>query len=145
MMEELRESGYFPSGENGQGAVIQMPVSLRAKSRPKPPRIIGNFQNPSKEIVGMALKALRTGERGSAKRTQGEIPRNSASQTLEVLNEYLGKGVALEIGYADTNGAVSLRTIDPISISLGTLVARDHMTNGVTPFKIARITGVTLS
>jgi hypothetical protein len=145
MMEELRESGYFPSGENGQGAVIQMPVSLRAKSRPKPPRIIGDFKNPSKEIMGMALKALRTGERGSAKRTQGEIPRNSASQTLEILNEYLGKGVALEIGYADTNGAVSLRTIDPISISLGTLVARDHMTNGVTPFKIARITGVTLS
>ena len=43
MMEELRESGYFPSGENGQGAVIQIPVSLRAKSRPKPPRLIGDF------------------------------------------------------------------------------------------------------
>ena len=145
MMEELRDSGYFPSGENGQGAVIQLPVSLRAKSRPKPPRLIGDFQTPSKEIMGMALKALRTGERSGAKGSSGEIPRNSASQTLEILNEYLGKGVALQIGYADTNGAVSIRTIDPISISLGTLVARDHMTNGVTPFKIARITGVTVS
>lgn len=145
MMEELRESGYFPSGENGQGAVIQIPVSLRAKSRPKPPRLIGDFQTPSKEIMEIALKTLRTGERSSAKGSIGEIPRNSASQTLEILNEYLGKGIALQIGYADTNGAVSLRTIDPISISLGTLVARDHLTNGVTPFKIARITGVAVS
>ena len=145
MMEELREAGYFPSGENGQGAVIQLPVSLRAKSRPKPPRLIGEPPIPTNEIMSLALKTLRAGEKSGSKRTVGEIPRTSASQTLELLNEYLGKGVALQIGYADTNGAVSLRTIDPISISLGTLVARDHLTNGVTPFKIARITGVAIS
>ena len=145
MMDELRDAGYFPSGENGQGAVIQLPVSLRAKSRPKPPRIIGDFQIPSQDIMAIAIKTLRTGERSSAKKTTGEIPRTSASQTLELLNEYLGKGIALQIGYADTNGGVTIRTIDPISISLGTLVARDHLTNGVTPFKIARITGVAVS
>ena len=43
----------------------------------------------------------------------------------------------------DANGGVSLRIIDPLSISLGTLVAKDHATNAITPFKIARITGVT--
>ena len=145
MMDELRDAGYFPSGENGQGAVIQLPVSLRAKSRPKPPRIIGDFQIPSQDIMAIAIKTLRTGERSSTKKTTGEIPRTSASQTLELLNEYLGKGIALQIGYADTNGGVTIRTIDPISISLGTLVARDHLTNGVTPFKIARITGVAVS
>jgi predicted DNA-binding transcriptional regulator YafY len=62
---------------------------------------------------------------------------------MDLLNEYLVTGVALRIGYADANGGVSLRIIDPLSISLGTLVARDHATNGITPFKIARITGVT--
>jgi predicted DNA-binding transcriptional regulator YafY len=61
---------------------------------------------------------------------------------MDLLNEYLGKGVSLRIGYADTNGGVSLRIIDPLSISLGTLVARDHATNAITPFKISRITGV---
>jgi predicted DNA-binding transcriptional regulator YafY len=61
---------------------------------------------------------------------------------MDLLNEYLGKGVSLRIGYADTNGGVSLRIIDPLSISLGTLVARDHATNAITPFKIARITGI---
>ena len=144
-MDELREAGYFPAGENGQGSVIQIPVSLRAKSKPKPQRSFIEPTLPSKEMMAMAIKTLRTGERTTSRKPRGEIPRSTAEETLDLLNEYLGKGVALKIGYADTNGAVSLRVIDPISISFGTLVARDHLTNGVTPFKIARITGVALS
>jgi hypothetical protein len=143
MMDELRDAGYFPSGENGQGAVIQVPVAHRAKSRPKPPRIVGEISAPSDDILKVAIRTLRTGEKSAPKRTSGELPRSSSSETLDLLNEYLGKGVALRIGYADTNGAVSLRIIDPLSISLGTLIAKDHLTNGITPFKIARITGVT--
>jgi len=143
MMDDLRSAGYFPSGENGQGAVIQIPVSHRAKTRPKPPRILGEISPPSDEILKIAIRTLRTGEKSASKRTTGELPRTSSSETLDLLNEYLGKGVALRIGYADTNGAVSLRIIDPLSISLGTLIAKDHVTNGITPFKIARITGVT--
>ncbi len=143
MMDELREAGYFPSGENGQGAVIQVPVSHRAKSKPKPPRITGEVSAPSDDILKVAIRTLRTGEKSAPKRAAGELPRSSSSETLDLLNEYLGKGVALRIGYADTNGAVSLRIIDPLSISLGTLIAKDHLTNGITPFKIARITGVT--
>ena len=143
MMDELRSAGYFPSGENGQGAVIQVPVAHRAKSKPKPPRIVGEISAPSDDILKVAIRTLRTGEKSAPKRTTGELPRTSSSETLDLLNEYLGKGVALRIGYADTNGAVSLRIIDPLSISLGTLIAKDHLTNGITPFKIARITGVT--
>ncbi|MGA0877227.1 MAG: helicase-associated domain-containing protein, partial [Candidatus Nanopelagicaceae bacterium] len=143
MMDELREAGYFPSGENGQGAVIQVPVAHRAKSRPKPPRIVGEISAPSDDILKVAIRTLRTGEKSAPKRTSGELPLSSSSETLDLLNDYLGKGVALRIGYADTNGAVSLRIIDPLSISLGTLIAKDHLTNGITPFKIARITGVT--
>ena len=93
----------------------------------------------------MAIKTLRTGEQSGRRRPTGEIPKTSADETLDLLNQYLGKGIPLQIGYADTNGSVTLRVIDPISISYGTLVARDHLTNGVTPFKIARITGVALA
>jgi hypothetical protein len=142
LMAELREAGYFPAGENGQGAVIKAPTLLRAKSKPKPPRIVTEFAPPTPEIMKVAIKTLRTGERTTVRRTTGEIPRNTASETLALINEYLGKGVALRIGYADTNGAVSLRVIDPLSLSMGTLIARDHLTNGITPFKIARVTGV---
>ncbi len=143
MLEELKEFGYFPSGENGLGVVVTKPQARRAKSKPRPPRIVGEIAAPSSDILKVAIRTLRTGEKSAVKRPSGELPRSSASETLDLLNEYLGKGVALRIGYADTNGAVSLRVIDPLSISLGTLIARDHLTNGITPFKITRITGVT--
>ena len=142
-MDELRRAGYFPSGENAQGSVVNMPIQIRSKVRPKPPRIIGETLKPSEQMLASAIRTLRTGERAAKKRPIGEIPRSTANETMDLLNEYLGKGVSLRIGYADSNGGVSLRIIDPLSISLGTLVARDHATNAITPFKIARITGVT--
>ena len=142
-MDELRRAGYFPSGENAQGTVVNMPIQIRSKARPKPPRIIGESLKPSDQMLASAIRTLRTGERAAKKRPIGEIPRSTANETMDLLNEYLGKGVSLRIGYADSNGGVSLRIIDPLSISLGTLVARDHATNAITPFKIARITGVT--
>ena len=142
-MDELRRAGYFPSGENAQGTVVNMPIQVRSKARPKPPRIIGESLKPSDQMLASAIRTLRTGERAAKKRPIGEIPRSTANETMDLLNEYLGKGVSLRIGYADSNGGVSLRIIDPLSISLGTLVARDHATNAITPFKIARITGVT--
>jgi hypothetical protein len=142
-MDELRRAGYFPSGENSQGTVVNLPIQNRSKSRPKPPRIIGELAKPSEQMLTSALRTLRTGERAAKKRPVGEIPRTTANETMDLLNEYLGKGVSLRIGYADSNGGVSLRIIDPLSISLGTLVAKDHATNAITPFKIARITGVT--
>ena len=49
---------------------------------------------------------------------------------------------ALSIGYADNNGAVTHRIVDPLKIHAGALLARDHATGELTPFKIARITGV---
>ncbi len=142
-MDELRRAGYFPSGENSKGTVVNLPIQNRSKARPKPPRIIGELAKPSEQMLAAALRTLRTGERAAKKKPVGEIPRTTANETMDLLNEYLGTGVSLRIGYADANGGVSLRIIDPISISLGTLVAKDHATNGVTPFKIARITGVT--
>ena len=142
-MDELRRAGYFPSGENAQGSVVNMPIQIRSKARPKPPRIIGETLKPSEQMLASAIRTLRTGERAAKNRPIGEIPRSTANETMDLLNEYLGKGVSLRIGYADSNGGVSLRIIDPLSISLGTLVARDHATNAITPFKIARITGVT--
>ena len=142
-MDELRRAGYFPAVENSQGSVVNLPIQNRAKARPRPPRIIGEIAKPSEQMLTAAIRTLRTGERAAKKKPVGEIPRTTANETMDLLNEYLGKGVSLRIGYADSNGGVSLRIIDPISISLGTLVAKDHATNGITPFKIARITGVT--
>ena len=48
----------------------------------------------------------------------------------------------LSIGYADNNGGVSHRIIDPQQISKGILLAKDHGTGELQTFKIIRITGV---
>ena len=74
-----------------------------------------------------------------------EIPRTTPNETLDLLNQYIEEQASLTIGYADTNGGVSNRVIDPLSISLGTLSARDHATGQIVPFKISRITGVNLA
>ena len=91
-----------------------------------------------------AVRAIKVGEKASSHKSQ-DIPRTTANETLEILNQYIEEQASLTIGYADTNGGVSNRLIDPISISLGTLNARDHASGQVVPFKISRITGVSLA
>ena len=78
-MEELRRAGYFPSGENAQGAVVNLPIQKRSKSRPKPPRIIGEVLKPSDQMLASALRTLRTGERVAKTRPIEDIPRNRLS------------------------------------------------------------------
>lgn len=137
----LRESGYLPAAENSTGILVSAPAIRRAKSRPKPPRIISDFQNPSDVVISSAVRALRAGQKASAHKPR-EVPRTTANETLALLHQYIEDEASLTIGYADTNGGVSNRLIDPLKISLGTLMARDHATGQVESFRIPRITGV---
>jgi len=137
----LREAGYLPAAENANGILISAPAIRRAKSRPKPPRVLSETQAPSEIIIKAAVRTLRTGEKASSHKPR-EVPRTTANETLDLLHQYIEEQASLTIGYADTNGGVSNRLIDPISISLGTLIARDHATGEMQSFRIPRITGV---
>ena len=137
----LREAGYLPAIENATGILVMQPATRRAKSRPRPPRVISEIGRPSEIIIQSAVRALRAGEKASAHKPR-DIPRTTANETLDLLNQYIEEQASLTIGYADTNGGVSNRLIDPISISLGTLLARDHATGELQHFRIPRITGV---
>mgnify|MGYP000491083028 CR=1 FL=1 len=53
---ELREYGYLPAAENAGGVLLSQPNLRRAKSRPKPPRIISEFSAPKDAIVLSAVK-----------------------------------------------------------------------------------------
>ena len=140
----LRESGYLPAIENGTGILISAPTVRRAKSRPRPPRVISENSAPAEAIITSAVRALRAGEKASSHKPR-EVPRTTANETLDLLHQYIEEQASLTIGYADSNGGVSNRLIDPISISLGTLLARDHATGEVTQFRIPRITGVSIA
>jgi hypothetical protein len=141
LIRTLREVGYLPAAENATGVLVTAPTVRRAKSRPKPPRVITDYSSPNETLVAAAVRALRAGERASAHKPR-EVPRTTANETVDLLHQYIEERASLTIGYADTNGGVSNRLIDPLSISLGTLVARDHATGEIAHFRIPRITGV---
>jgi len=141
LMRTLREAGYLPAAENATGVLVTAPTLRRAKSRPKPPRVITDLSAPGQTLIAAAVRALRAGEKASAHKPR-EVPRTTANETVDLLHQYIEERASLTIGYADTNGGVSNRLIDPLSISLGTLVARDHATGEIAHFRIPRITGV---
>ena len=137
---ELREYGYLPAAENAGGVLLSQPNLRRAKSRPKPPRIISEFSAPKDAIVLSAVKTIRAGER--SRKVEPIVAGTSSNETLALINQYTSEGKTLMISYADNNGGVSNRIIDPISISLGTLTARDEASDEIVQFRIPRINGV---
>lgn len=152
-MNILRAAGYLPAAEDSQGLLLSGPRIQRAQSKARPPRIVGEFEQPEAQILEIAIRTIRTGEKSSAKQSTlrdistealGSLPRTTANETLEILTKYLTEGPSksLSIGYADNNGLVSHRIIDPLKISAGSLMARDHATGEVLTFRIPRITGV---
>lgn len=140
VISELREYGYLPAAENASGILLSQPNLRRSKSRPKPPRIISEFSSPKEGVVLAAVKAIRAGER--SRRVEPIVSGTSSNETLALINQYIEDGRTLMISYADNNGGVSNRIIEPISISLGTLTARDETTGEITQFRIPRINGV---
>jgi len=152
-MNVLRSCGYLPAGEDSRGILLSGPRIQRAQNKARPPRIIGEIDKPDEIQIEGALRALRTGEKSSRKQSTmrniatealGSLPRTTANETLELLSNYLQNqpATSLSIGYADNNGLVSHRIIDPLKLSAGALIARDHATGEVQTFRIARITGV---
>jgi hypothetical protein len=150
-MRVLRECGYLPAGESANGMILTGPKSNRALTKPRPPRVIGEVEIPDSESLKTAIRALRTGEKSTYRQTRlrqvasealGQLPRTTANETMEILNQFIIDEKTLSIGYADNNGGVTHRIIDPIRISAGALIARDHATGEVQSFRIPRITGV---
>ena len=140
VINELREFGYLPAAENASGVLLSQPNLRRAKSRPKPPRIISELTSPKEGIILSAVKAIRAGER--SRKVEPIISGTSSNETLALINQYISQKRTLIISYADNNGGVSNRIIEPISISLGTLTARDETTGEQVQFRIPRINGV---
>jgi hypothetical protein len=150
-MRVLRECGYLPAGESANGMILTGPKTNRALTKPRPPRVIGEVEIPDTETLTTAIRTLRTGEKSTFRQTRlrqvasealGQLPRTTANETMEILNQFIIDEKTLSIGYADNNGGVTHRIIDPIRISAGALIARDHATGEVQSFRIPRITGV---
>lgn len=150
-MLALRNAGYMPAAESSTGILVTGQKTNRAKSKPRPPRVIGEIEIPSEASLKSAVRSLRAAEKSSHKQTSlreiaanalGSLPRTTANETLDLLHKFITEAQTLSIGYADNNGSVTHRIIDPLSINAGSLIARDHGTGEVQTFRIPRITGV---
>ena len=151
LMRLLRESGYLPAAESSNGLMLMGTRANRALTKPRPPRVIGEIEIPSEDSLSAAIRAIRTGEKSTHKQTRlrqvanealGALPRSTANETMDLVNRFIIEEKSLSIGYADNNGSVTHRIIDPIRVSAGSLIARDHATGEVQSFRIPRITGV---
>jgi hypothetical protein len=147
----LRSAGYLPAAESNSGVLLLGPRLNRAKSKPRPPRIIGELEPPSEATLVASIRSIRVGELSSNKQSAlreiaasalGTLPRTTANETLELLNDFIAQSRTLSIGYADNNGSATHRIVDPLSISAGSLIARDHASGEIQSFRIPRITGV---
>jgi hypothetical protein len=149
----LRNAGYLPAIEDSKGILLSGARVMRSQSKARPPRIVGEIDSPTDIVLEGAVRVLRTGEKSSHRQSTlrnisssalGELPRSTANETLELLSHHLthSADTSLSIGYADNNGLISHRIVDPLKLSAGTLLARDHATGEITTFRIARITGV---
>ena len=145
LLEELRAAGYYPAGESSRGTLMTSPPRRRAKTKPRPPRILSEVQKPSEAMIATVIQSLRTGRSADYIAETEDVPRSSAEETIRIITESIGKRVTLQIGYADNQGDVSILYIQPLSFSEntpGVLIARDTVSRGICPYKIARITGV---
>jgi len=151
LMRLLRESGYLPAAESSNGLILIGTRANRALTKPRPPRVIGEIEIPSEDSLNSAIRAIRTGEKSTHKQTRlrqvanealGALPHSTANETMDLVNRFIIEEKSLSIGYADNNGSVTHRIIDPIRVNAGSLIARDHATGEVQSFRIPRITGV---
>jgi len=151
LMRLLRDSGYLPAAESANGLMLMGNRANRALTKPRPPRVIGEVEIPSEDSLRSAIRVIRTGEKSAHKQTRlrqvanealGALPRSTANETMDLVNKFIIEEKSLSIGYADNNGSVTHRIVDPIRVSAGSLIARDHATGEVQSFRIPRITGV---
>jgi hypothetical protein len=149
----LREMGYAPAGESGDGVVVvRRPDVHRTGPRRRPVPVGAEPPAPSDVLLSAAVRALRAGDRAASlprgptvgPALGGVLPRTPPAETLTLLRGALEAERAVWIGYVDPDGGVSERVVDPVRLSGGSLTAFDHRTGELRTFPVHRITGAAL-
>lgn len=144
-LDALVSAGYFPALEDREGVLIaRKHERARAKSKPRPPRISSDLATPSEELITAALRALRAGDKAASHRKREPIITGTPSETMSTLSLAIKSKAMVAIGYADSDGGLSERVIEPIHLVGGILMAYDHGSDEVLRFSVSRISGVSI-
>lgn len=144
-IDALVEAGYFPALEDRDGVLIARKHDrARAKNKPRPPRISGDLTPPTEDLISAALRALRAGDKAATHRKSSSIIAGTPSETMSTLTLAIKSKATVSIGYADSDGGVTERVIEPIHLIAGILMAYDHGSDEVLRFSVSRISGVSI-
>jgi len=150
VLDRLRSMNLAPVGESAEGDVmVRRRDSRRTPPRQRPPKLVADPPVASDTVLGAAVKALRSGERGSS--AQGrvvgpagthDLPRTAVGDTITALRDAAEEHGSVWIGYVGDDGTVVERVVDPVEVRGGWLTAFDHRYEEVRTFAIHRVTGV---
>ena len=144
-IDSLVSAGYFPALEDRDGVLIaRKHDKARTKAKPRPPKISGELITPSDDLINAALRALRAGDKAATHRKSAPILVGTPSETMATLALAIKSKATVTIGYADSDGGVSERVIEPIHLIAGILMAYDHRSDEVLRFSVSRISGVAI-
>jgi hypothetical protein len=144
-IDALVDSGYFPALEDRDGALVARKQDrARAKAKARPPRISVDYATPTDDLIGAALRALRAGDKAASHRKSAPVATGTPSETMSTLTLAIKSKATVTIGYADTDGGLSERIIEPIHLLGGILMAYDHGSDEVLRFAVSRISGVAI-
>lgn len=151
VLDRLRAMGYAPAAETPEGDVlVRRPDARRSPAGHRAPRLVTEPAVPTRTMVAAAVRALRAGERAShalrgplavGTASSAAPRRTGTAEILALLRSALDNGRSVWIGYADTQGGVVERVIDPVRLAGGYLTAYDHRYAEVHSFAVHRITG----
>ena len=145
VLATLRELGLAPAAESAQGeVVVRRPDARRTPPRRPPEAHRGRAVAPADPLLEAVARALRSTARHSPAGgdDQPRLTPGEPADTLARLREAVAAATRIWIGYADGNGRVERRVVQPLSVDGGRVTAFDHASEQVRTFSVHRVTGV---
>lgn len=145
LMERLRQLGYHPVPESGDGSMrLSRPEARRSDPVDAPPPPGGS----PRDTARAAVRAVRAGDEAStAARRPIALPEDGppgsrTAAVLEALTRAAKDGRRVWIGYTDTDGRQVSRIVEPSSVDGGFLTAYDATRASVHRFAVHRVDAV---
>ncbi len=146
VLHVLREAGLAPAAESSSGeVVVRRPDARRTPPRQPPAPTRGETVAPADPLLEAVAKALRTQVEAPRPAAEAGGPRlipTEPATTLATLRDAVAGRERVWIGYADGNGRVERRVVEPLSVEGGRVTAFDHASDEVRTFSVHRVTGV---
>jgi hypothetical protein len=150
ILEVLRGAGYAPAAEAPDGAVLAVGDDPpRAPARPAPRSVRVRSAPDYETYLDELVKRVRAGDRlaelaRTATPIGQSIPGVTTAATLGLLRGAIRADQSIYLGYVDSHGTASQRTISPISMAGGMLRGHDLETGKLEAFALHHITAVSV-